>query len=203
MNAVPVAAGLADPVHQSQRVFRAALEALARPGRVQRANGTPAVHDLTPATAMLLLTLCDESTAVWWQPGPAVDALAHWLRFHTGAPRVGQPGEAAYAVIHAPRSMPPLEAFRGGTPAAPECSTTLLIEAETFDDGPALEWRGPGIRDCERVCIGGLRESFWAEWQANHAAFPQGVDVLFCCGDRMLGLPRTARVRRLESMETS
>jgi alpha-D-ribose 1-methylphosphonate 5-triphosphate synthase subunit PhnH len=161
-------------------------------------DGASAPHGLAPAPALLLLALCDEATAVWWQPGMEVETLSTWLRFHTGAPCCMQPGAAAFAVIGAPPAMPPLDAFGIGTAAAPEFSATLLIQVPGFDEGPEVQWRGPGIQDCERVRIAGLRESFWAEWQANHASFPQGVDVLFCCGDRVLGLPRTTRVRRLE-----
>ena len=44
------------------------------------------------------------------------------------------------------------------------------------------------------VALAGLPAAFWPQWQANHAAFPQGVDVFFTCGAQALGLPRTARV---------
>jgi alpha-D-ribose 1-methylphosphonate 5-triphosphate synthase subunit PhnH len=41
---------------------------------------------------------------------------------------------------------------------------------------------------------------FWPQWRANHASFPQGVDVFFTCADRAIGLPRTTRVARLEGI---
>jgi len=96
--------------------------------------------------------------------------------------------------------MPKLADFASGTAAAPEFSSTLLIELPGLADGPALEWRGPGIRDVQRVGLQGLPDDFWAQWQANHATFPQGVDIVFTCGEDALGLPRTTRVRRLEGV---
>ena len=77
---------------------------------------------------------------------------------------------------------------------------TLLIELPGFEGGPALEWRGPGIQQVRRVALQGLPADFWTQWQANHAAFPQGVDIVFTCGEQALGLPRTTRVRRLEGI---
>jgi alpha-D-ribose 1-methylphosphonate 5-triphosphate synthase subunit PhnH len=74
------------------------------------------------------------------------------------------------------------------------------MELPSLCDGPALEWRGPGIKDMHRVALLGLPKSFWAQWQANHAAFPQGVDLIFTCAEHALGLPRTTRVRRLEGV---
>ncbi|MEN3296714.1 MAG: alpha-D-ribose 1-methylphosphonate 5-triphosphate synthase subunit PhnH, partial [Burkholderiales bacterium] len=42
--------------------------------------------------------------------------------------------------------------------------------------------------------VGGLPEDFDAHWGANAAAFPMGVDILFCCGNEIIGLPRTTRI---------
>ncbi len=201
MSAV-LAPGFSDAVAQSQQVFRAALQALARPGQRQFLPVVPAVDELAPGLAALLLTLTDDTTPVWWQPVGDVSARATaraaWLRFHTGAPTVAEPQRAAFAVITEPLGMPALEAFAAGSAAAPEFSTTLLIDVPSFARGPQLAWHGPGIADRAQVAIDGLPAAFWAQWQANHAAFPQGVDVLFASGDELLGLPRTTRVRRLE-----
>lgn len=191
-------AGFADPVHDAQTAFRRILEALSRPGR-RFALGRP-VKDLalSPAMAHLLLALTDDDTPVWWQQdeGSAQD----WLRFHTGAGLAAVPGEAAFAVLVDAGAMLPLDRFAAGSAASPERSATLLVEVPSLDDGPAVEWRGPGIQDMQTVRIAGLSDNFWAQWQANHAAFPQGVDIVFTCADLALGLPRTTRVRRLESV---
>lgn len=192
-----VAAGFADPVHDSQRAFRAVLDALARPGRcatVRALEGMP----VSSAAAQCLLALADGDTPVWWQSD--ADARAAWLRFHTGAPRAAAPAGARFALIDRPDRMPSLTAFDAGCAAFPEQSATLVIELPAFDAGPTLEWRGPGIRDARLVALAGLPAGFWAQWQANHAAFPQGVDVIFTCDEQLIGLPRTTRVRRLEKV---
>ena len=193
-----ISAGFADPVHDAQTAFRAVLDALSRPGR-QFAVGQPVNHlALGPAMAHLLLALTDDDTAVWWQQ--THPAAANWLRFHTGANLAATPEGAAFAVLVSAASLPPLDAFAAGSVENPERSATLLVEVASFDTGPAVEWRGPGILGMQTVRIAGLSDDFWAQWQANHALFPQGVDVVFTCGGVALGLPRTTRVRRLEEI---
>lgn len=193
-----LSAGFADAVHEAQNAFRGLLDALSRPGR-RVAIGSPVKGlALGPAMAHLLLTLTDDDTPVWWQHSD--ESTTGWLRFHTGASLAANPGEAAFAVITDAAGLPPLDTFAAGSLESPEHSATLLVEVASLDDGPAVEWRGPGIQDMQTVRIAGLPDQFWAQWQANHAAFPQGVDIVFTCADAALGLPRTTRVRRLEGI---
>jgi alpha-D-ribose 1-methylphosphonate 5-triphosphate synthase subunit PhnH len=197
MNQNAVSAGFGDPVHDAQAAFRAVLEALSRPGQAVAVGRPVKGLSLGPAMAHLLLALSDDDTPVWWQqPGSAAD----WLRFHTGASVAVRPGLAAFAVIDDVAAMPALDVFSPGSAAAPEHATTVLIELPSLGDGPAVEWHGPGIRDKQTVRLAGLPDSFWIQWQANHAAFPQGVDIVFTCANAALGLPRTTRVRRLEGI---
>jgi alpha-D-ribose 1-methylphosphonate 5-triphosphate synthase subunit PhnH len=198
MNKNTLSAGFADPVHESQRAFRAALEALSRPGTTVSLGSAVAGVALHAATAHLLLTLTDEETPVWWQQADA--QAVQWLRFHTGAPLAPALQGAAFAVLATPTHMPPLDSFALGSAEAPEFSSTLLIEVPSLESGPAMQWSGPGIRDTVRLAIAGLPQDFWAQWQANHALFPQGVDIIFCCADRAVGLPRSTRVQAQEGV---
>ena len=196
--ASPLSVGFADPVHDAQRAFRSALDALARPGRrVNLGQPVPGLA-LNAAMAHLLLALSDDDTVVWWQHGGAT--CAPWLRFHTGAGIAALPQVAAFACITDAAELPALDTFAQGTAAAPELSTTLLVEVASFDDGLALQWHGPGIQGSHTVRLAGLPASFWSQWSANHAAFPQGVDVIFCCAAQAIGLPRTTRVSRVEGV---
>lgn len=194
MSNVP-APGLQDPVLDAQQAFRIALDAMARPGRVLALGRPVSGLALGAAMAHLLLALTDEDTPVWWQP--ADRSLPKWLRFHTGAPAVAQPGQTAFAVVADSAELPELPRFAQGSPDAPERSCTLLVEVPSLASGLPVQAHGPGINDLVQLTIAGLPEGFWAEWQANHAIFPLGVDIFFTCGDQVLGLPRTARIGRL------
>jgi len=189
--------GFADPVHDAQTAFRGVLNALSRPGRRVTLGSAIDGLALGPAMAHLLLALTDDDTAVWWQ-GDA--EAAGWLRFHTGASVAVAPAQAVFAVLRDPAALPPLASFAAGSTASPEHSATLLIEVPSLDAGPAVEWRGPGIQDVQVARVAGLPDDFWLQWQANHTAFPQGVDIVFTCADLALGLPRTTCVRRLEAL---
>ena len=197
-------AGLTDPVHASQQAFRQVLDALARPGQIRVIGGALPGVALGGAMARLLLSLTDDETPVYWQERStdttANRGLQDWLQFHTGAKAAERAADASFAVVTQPLQAPALETYAQGSAASPEFSCTLLIELPSLTAGAAVEWRGPGIQDVQRVALAGLADSFWAQWQANHAAFPQGVDIVFTCGDSALGLPRTTRVRRLEGV---
>jgi len=41
------------------------------------------------------------------------------------------------------------------------------------------------------LAVTGLPAGFRAEWRANHARFPRGIDVILTCGNRLAGLPRS------------
>lgn len=191
-----ISVGFADPVHDAQRAFRGALDAFSRPGRRLSVGQCVPGLGLGPAMAHLLLALTDDDTPVWWLQPDA--RAAAWLRFHTGAPLAATSADAAFAVLQATAAWPPLDAFALGSMTSPERSATLLVEVPSLDAGPAMAWRGPGIRDMQTVRIAGLPEDFWAQWHASQALFPQGVDIVFTCADAAMGLPRTTRVQRLE-----
>jgi len=198
MNNHSLAPGLPDDVHDSQQAFRAVLDALARPGQDRLIGPALPGVALGGALARLLLSLSDDETPVWWQN--AALELPMWLRFHTGAMMAERADAASFAVFTDIAQGFALSDFAAGTAQSPEFSTTLFIELPSLADGPALEWHGPGIETVQRVGLQGLPDDFWTQWQANHAAFPQGVDIVFTCGEQALGLPRTTRVRRLEGV---
>lgn len=194
----PLAAGFPDPVHDAQRAFRRALDALSRPGRCVMLGAHIDGLSLGPAMSHLLLALTDDDTAVWWQKDECGES--DWLRFHTGARRAVHVNNANFAVLTDAGGAPGLATFAQGTAESPEQSATLLIEVSSLDVGPCIEWRGPGIQTSQTVRVDGLATDFWTQWQHNHGAFPQGVDIIFTCADLALGLPRTTRVRRLEGV---
>lgn len=190
-------AGFADPARDSQRCFRAVLEAMSRPGRVQRLD--PALlaeppHPLGRAAAAVLLTLADADTPVWLDPDAA--AAAPWLAFHAGCPWAAGPGEAAFALGFG-AAPPALAALAAGTEEAPQEGATLVLMVEALADGPgagAWQLRGPGIETLHHLRVGGLAPGFAAAWAANHARFPCGVDVILCAGEALAALPRSVRI---------
>lgn len=180
-------AGFAEPVLDAQRCFRAVLDAMSRPGRVQRLAGLPEPPAPLGATAAaVLLTLADADTPVWLDAG--ADAAA-WLRFHAGAPLVPRPAEAAFLL--ACGRPPALRDLAQGTDEEPHRSATLVLQVASLEEGTGWRLTGPGIEQAHRLRVTGLPAEFLAEWQANRARFPCGVDLILCAGDCLAALPRT------------
>ncbi len=188
--------GFADPAADAQSCFRAVLDAMSRPGTIVAAGtGLRPPAPLDPATAAVLLTLVDADTPLWLDPAataaPAASAAADWAAFHCGAPRAGRIGAAAFACALA---MPVLSSLHPGTDLAPEGSATLILQVPALGQGTPFRLSGPGLRAPARLRLDGLPDDFLAQWAANHALYPCGVDLVLCEGDRLCALPRSVRI---------
>lgn len=189
-------AGFDDPVLGGQRVFRAIMDALSRPGTIQ-AIDFPSVPPapLTRELAAVALTLCDPDTPVWLDPAlMESDAVCEWLAFHTGAPLTTEPKDAAFALVSHADLLPSFERFAQGTDEYPDRSTTIVLALPALDGGAALTLRGPGIKGETSISPSGLPADFVSQRADNKARFPRGVDVLLVTAGQVIGLPRTTRV---------
>ncbi|WP_104191436.1 phosphonate C-P lyase system protein PhnH [Cryobacterium sp. Y82] len=185
--------GFANPVRDAQQVFRAVLEALARPTTPQHVN----VDMLPPAplgvtVGAVILALCDEQTPIWLDPAlrgaPEVSA---WIAFHTGARIVEQVDDAAFAIASSPSTAPRLADLARGTDEEPHRSATLVIDACCAPGIGSLKATGPGIPGVAHWDGAGLPNEFLTQWQENHSIFPRGIDLILTAETAVLGLPRT------------
>lgn len=178
--------GFTDLARDAARAFRAALDAMARPGTIAAMTGAKAPAPCSNAAAALLLTLCDNTTPIYLAPSHDTDAIRSWITFHTSAPIMG-PNHATFA-LGTWEALQPVDQFKIGTPEYPDRSATLIIEMENLrPKGATL--RGPGIKDTASLS---LPET--AAFQANRQTFPLGFDCYFTSGDQLAGLPRSTIV---------
>ncbi|MDP3950280.1 phosphonate C-P lyase system protein PhnH [Microbacterium sp.] len=185
--------GLPHPVQDAQRVFRAVLDALARPTAPQFVNA--AVEPPTPLGATVgavILTLCDEQTPIWLDAGlRAAPEVGAWIVFHTGARIVDVPAEALFVIASSSETAPALSELTRGTDEEPHRSATLIIDARGCAGIDDLTATGPGIREAAEWDGAGLPAGFLPQWQANRALYPCGVDLLLAEETTVRGLPRT------------
>ncbi|MGF1476680.1 MAG: phosphonate C-P lyase system protein PhnH [Geminicoccaceae bacterium] len=188
--------GFADPVLDSQAVFRSVLTALSEPGRVMTALNTPreAPPPVSPIAYAAILMLCDTDTPLWLDTVSNQSLVRETIAFHTGAPTTRDPAKAIFALVQEPVSMPPLEAFCQGIAEYPDRSTTLIIQVKGFERDVGPRWRGPGIQTSTRLQVNGLPPAFWRQWRNNHDQYPLGVDILFVAGNLLVGLPRSTHI---------
>ncbi len=193
--AAAISAGFAAPVLDAQRAFRAVMTALAEPGTEHSVDGSgPRCPGFSVAMTAIALTLADFETRLWTDSGAAGDAAAY-LRFHTGAPIVVEAKCAAFAFVTRLRDLPRLATFAHGTLEYPDTSVTLVVDVERIDTERGWALSGPGIADTRQLTVSPVPDTLLPDLAANRAAFPCGVDLIFCAGTRIVALPRSTRVR--------
>lgn len=178
--------GFADAPREAAFAFRAALQAMARPGRIEPLAGARPPAPVSQAAGALLLTLCDPETGVYLAGDHDRAEVREWITFHCAAPLVG-PERADFA-LGTWEALQPVGAYRIGTPEYPDRSATLIVEVPALSPSGA-RLTGPGIETEAALSLPEL-----AAFRANAARFPLGFDCYFTCADRLAGLPRSTRV---------
>jgi len=191
-------AGFADKVLSAQSTFRSVMDAMARPGSVQRivpAAGTP--PPIMRGTAAIALTMFDHDTPVWLDPAMAATTdVAKWLKFHTSAPVVQDCSIASFALIGDGEALPALDCFSFGSNEYPDRSTTLILQAESLGEGVSYELRGPGIDGATVLQVALQPADLFERLAINQAMFPRGIDLVLVADDAIVAIPRTTRLKR-------
>jgi len=191
---VAAAPGFADPVDDTQQVFRRLLEAFAHPGRVVALPASPSPPPgLWPSTAALALTLLDHSTPVYLDQALQSEAIVSYLRFHSGAPLAATPSAASFALVGEPRGVD-LAAFSPGEAERPERAATVILQVAGFEGSDAVRLTGPGIQKSTALKVEGIDAALWRQWRENGALYPCGVDLVLAAPEAAVALPRSVRV---------
>lgn len=178
--------GFTDAPVQAAQAFRAAMNVMARPGRIAPMDAAQPPAPMSPAAGTLILTLCDPETPVFLGDSHDNTAIRDWITFHTGAPCAG-PDEASFALGVWP-SLQPLSQFPIGTPEYPDRSTTLIVELPALSSAGAT-LSGPGIKGISQLSLPEV-----APFQRNAGFFPLGLDFFFTSDGHAAALPRSAKV---------
>jgi alpha-D-ribose 1-methylphosphonate 5-triphosphate synthase subunit PhnH len=188
-------AGFADKVLSAQSTFRSVMDAMARPGSVQRivsSAGTPAA--LMRGTAAIALTLFDHDTPVWLDPLlTATSDVTNWLKFHTGAPVIADSSICSFALVGDAKTLPALDRFSFGTNEYPDRSTTLILQVESLMQGLSIELRGPGIDGTAVLQAAIQPPDLFERLAINAVLFPRGIDMVLVHDDSIVAIPRTTR----------
>ena len=186
MQGTVLSGGFADAPRDSAHAFRAAMQAMARPGCIHAVSGALPPAPLSVAAGVLILTLCDPDTPLFLAGAHDRAAVRDWVTFHTGAPLNG-PAECVFALGDW-QALQPLAPYKIGTAEYPDRSATLIVEMPAlFASGVRLT--GPGIKDDAWLS---LPET--AAFAANARSFPLGSDFFFTAGAQLAALPRSTRV---------
>lgn len=191
------AGGFAAPVFQSQSVFKALMDGLARPGSMQRLDkGAAPPAPMGAGAGAVALTLCDHDTPVFLSMSLVEAGVPGWLAFQTGALVTDDRTEAQFAFLDLKTALPPLSTFAAGTQEYPDRSTTIILEIPGFKGGQDYILSGPGIDGSATINVAGLPAPFEDLWKENNGLYPRGVDLVLVSGLDMICLPRTVRIRK-------
>jgi alpha-D-ribose 1-methylphosphonate 5-triphosphate synthase subunit PhnH len=196
MTIAELPAGFADKVLAAQSTFRSVMDALARPGSVQRivaVAGAPA--NMMRGTAAIALTLFDHDTPIWLDSAMSwTSDVANWLKFQTSAPVVADSSIASFALIGDAQNLPALDRFSFGSNEYPDRSTTVIMQLESLTEGSSLELRGPGIDGTIALRAAVQPPDLFERLAINQALFPRGIDFILVHDDSIVAIPRTTRV---------
>jgi len=179
--------GFKNPATDAAFAFRAVMNAMARPGRIEKLHGGAGPEPLSLAASTVLLTLCDGDVGLHLTQGFDTAPIREWLAFHTGVQIVD--ATAADFVLGTWDSVQPLSDYRIGTSEYPDRSATVIVEISSLTNSGAT-LSGPGIKDTAKLSLPEI-----AAFQDNASAFPLGLDFIFTAGSEIASLPRTTQVR--------
>jgi len=189
-------AGFAEKVFSAQSTFRSVMNAMARPGSIQRISAVAGAPDaMMRGAAAIALTLFDHDTPVWLDKRmSATPDVARWLKFHTSAPVVADPSISRFALAGDPREILSLDRFAFGSNEYPDRSTTLILQVESLTRGLTFQLRGPGIEGTVVLEASIQPQDLFGRLAINEALFPRGIDVVLVHDDAVVAIPRTTRI---------
>ena len=178
---------------ESQAVFRAVLQALARPGLPQALPPVaPFVVDSAKYAFAVLAALADHEVMIAVTGG---EEAAHQARLATGS-TIAPLDQAEYVL--ALKDDPAIVPVLGrGTIEAPEAGATLIVSVASVSDerGIALRLSGPGVPGSVVANVRGLSTETVAARSVACSGFPTGIDLLLVDeSGRCIGIPRTTTV---------
>lgn len=177
----------------AQRIFRALLDALARPGTV-RSLPVAAAGEL-PAALLPVLALADLDTPTCVLGGPDAGGWAGAVATATTAPPAPLAAARLITALR-PMSAEELAAAPRGSAAAPEEGALIVLAVAGLTGGPPLRLAGPGVAGEHTVTPRDLPAPLLAARRAAVACFPAGVDLVLVAADgQLMGLPRSTSIR--------
>jgi len=167
-----------------QRIFRALMEAMARPGSLHPLgdwlDGAHAFRGVLGSLLDIKNTLADCHGLL--EP-------RDWSLLQVRQ----EVAEKADYLLCKGNSLP-LGAPKIGTLNCPDQSATLLIQVDVLGHGSrTLKLQGPGIESCCTLLLEGF-ETTWLEQREQSLSFPLGIDMILLDKDKVTAIPRTTRL---------
>lgn len=187
-----------DEVFDTQTAFRSIMQALARPGQLQKLDAMKKLNPPKPlnaATACIGLTLMSQDSLFHVEEQQFPQGK-EYFSVNTSA-RFCEISEAAFLYIQGQDSTATIAKAHTGLLEYPETSATVIIDVMAMSEEPmadalALNMQGPGVLDEKTVFIKGINPEILGMIQAKNGEYPLGIDVFMTDKkNQVLGIPRT------------
>ena len=186
-----------DVIFESQRIFRALLDAMANPGRIIT---LPEISIKPPAAnrypLLLLMTLLDHEVS-FCVMGGAQTQVTEYLKTNTGS-KESRLENSDFILVYGGSSHGLIQGARVGTLKYPDESATVIYDIDSIgDDGEdiLLELSGPGIADKRKVGASGIEKNEIGDVLAMQD-YPLGLDLIFSDkAGRIVCIPRSTTVK--------
>lgn len=185
-----------DPVFDCQQVFKALMNAMARPGTVQ--SIAPQAGHLEGERAPLLaagLTLLDNWRKFYVDSDPELAQTLRELTYGVPAPLE----EADYLFLVRPCAPEACEAALGaakaGTLAEPDRSATFFVLLDALTGGPAMTLTGPGVDGAIQIHLPEAGSQWIRIRERMGFEFPCGIELCFVTpGGELMAVPRKVKI---------
>ncbi len=191
-----------DEVFDAQRHFRAILDSMARPGKINRLDPvelTPA-GSLNRSSVLVAFALMDGDTT--FEVARMERGEGAYLSANTNAVRM-EIAKADFVFASGEESPEMLESANCGTLTYPDQSATLVLQVACASAAPAsgslkLSLEGPGVNGTATLFVSGLSPDLLLAIEARNAEFPLGLDTFLTFEDEsgascVVGMPRTVK----------
>jgi alpha-D-ribose 1-methylphosphonate 5-triphosphate synthase subunit PhnH len=194
-----------DEVFDSQATFRALLDAMSRPGTIQkirRITYTASPGGFCRPSLSILKTLCDHRVSFSIGESHATSEWIRYLEVNLSAP-YRTVDSADFVLFDGAAYDDGFTRIRRGSLEFPEGSATALLFIARLSAGPDdtegpvcdLTVAGPGVNGRARLSVTGLDPTYVAERKRSNRAFPLGIDLFLVDPDGLVaGVPRTSTV---------
>ncbi|HYA18425.1 MAG TPA: phosphonate C-P lyase system protein PhnH [Bryobacteraceae bacterium] len=192
-----------DEVFDAQKHFRALLDSMARPGKINVLEPVPLdpPPGLNAASALAGFALMDADST--FEVIGMMHGEAAYLASNTNARRV-ETAKAHFIFARGSESPDFLESADCGTLLYPDTAATVVLQLDAASRSPLpgglrLTLEGPGIDGRGVLYVRGLNADLLLALQARNAEFPLGIDTILTFANEsgapaLAALPRTTRV---------
>ncbi len=185
---------LSASARQDQAVFRALLDAMARPGKVNPLPAQASGAGAAPGILAVMTCLVDHQAAYWISPALG-EEVERALSYRTTARRV-QAADAGFVAVDGPGAVHAVSRASVGTIEYPDEGATVIISCDSLTRGPVrLTLYGPGVCGAGTLRVAGVPVEAFRTVSRRNRDFPLGIDLILVAADNSAAcIPRSNRI---------